>query len=81
MILINKRTEVQVMVFQTSLEDENDIRRAEFVLNNHHHIYRWTVDLEDWEKVLKVEADRNVSYQEIERKISLLGYQCKELDH
>lgn len=73
--------DVRTLVFRTSLFDEIDLWRAEIVLNNHALVQRWTVDLEDWEKVLKVEAFAGCTYEDISRKIRGLGYECEELDH
>jgi hypothetical protein len=73
--------DTQIMVFKTNIQDENDIRRAEFILNNHYSILRWTVDLQDWERVLRIEAAANFRHDEVERLLSSLGYKCSELMH
>ena len=79
--LIDNPSDVRILIFRTSILDEIDVRRAEYVLNNHHAIAKWSVDLDDWEHVLKVEASMDCTYEEISKKINLLGYECAEMDH
>ena len=54
---------------------------VESVLTSHYKILRWTVDMHDWERVLKVEAAPDLSPLEVEQILGQFGYQCSELDH
>lgn len=72
---------VQVLVFETNIHNQSDVEKAGFILNNYHAIQRWTVDLHDWERVLRIEASTHCSTHEVEKLISNLGYRCYELTH
>lgn len=50
------RDEEQCLVFSTSLQTEEDVNRISDTLNRLPGILEWSVDLEDWEKVLRVEV-------------------------
>jgi hypothetical protein len=47
-------TAVKCLVFSTSLQNKNDVKKVAGSLDNTDHIIEWSVDLDDWEKVLRV---------------------------
>lgn len=51
-----KNKEIECLVFSTSIRSEKDRVLAASVLNNLPGILEWSLDLEDWEKVLRVEV-------------------------
>ncbi len=48
--------EAECLVFRTSLQTRNDVEKISAVLDNLPGITDWHVDLEDWEKVLRIEC-------------------------
>lgn len=50
-----KQATMEVLVFSTSLE-EKDISYVKNILDSISGITTWNVDLEDWEKVLRIET-------------------------
>jgi len=69
-----------ILIFKTNIKTNQDVKRVQKVLGHIPAIQRWTIDLDDWEKVMKVTSDR-LSYSDIESIIGSLGYTCCELDH
>ncbi len=49
-------TETQCLVFRTSLQEKTDVVQITDTMNSIPGILNWSVDLEDWEKVLRVEV-------------------------
>ena len=49
-------TEMEVLVFSTSIRNDRDVGIISEELNHLSGILDWSVDLEDWEKVLRVEG-------------------------
>ena len=46
-----------VMVFRTSVSSDAEIQKLKPLLDRFfHHGERWNFDLEDWEKILRVES-------------------------
>lgn len=80
-MITNTAIETNLMIFKTSIRNELDLKIASTFLNNTHYIKRWSVDLDDWEKVLKVETNRRIKLSEITDRINVLGFECRELDH
>ncbi len=46
-----------ILIFRTSLDKRRDVKRIAEILDNYPGIKCWNVDLEDWEKVLRIECD------------------------
>lgn len=71
----------QILVFRTNIDDERKAVLAGRALMKTEGIHRVNVDLEDWEKVLRVECDPEIQPLKIEERISRLGFECSELTH
>ena len=69
---------MQVLVFKTNLTNINRVNEIETYLDVHPHIYRWNVDLEDCDNILRIES-RGIAATEIESLILNAGYYCEEL--
>ncbi len=70
---------MEVLVFKTNLKDVNRIREVESSLDIHPHIYKWNVDLNDHDNILRV-VTKSVTPVEIEQLVWNAGYWCEELD-
>ena len=53
---MNSTTEQNCFVFSTSVQDEKDLESVASVFKRTSNITDWSVDLENWEKVLRVEG-------------------------
>ena len=67
-----------VMVFKTNLTDEKDVRQISILLNAINIIIKWTVDLSDIDRVLRIEASEIQPLKIIEL-VAAAGYGCEEL--
>lgn len=45
-----------ILIFRTSVTTEQDIDRIGVFFAQYPCIYKWNVDFEDWEKVLRIES-------------------------
>ncbi|MEI9933968.1 MAG: hypothetical protein WDM71_03785 [Ferruginibacter sp.] len=70
---------MEILVFKTNLADANRINDVESSLDIHPNIYKWNVDLNDCDNVLRIEAN-NLSPKEIESLLLNAGYYCEELE-
>jgi hypothetical protein len=79
---ITKCREAQsILIFKSNIKTQKDVEKVDRAFRKMKVIHRWTVDLDDWEKVLKVETNRKVKIDEIADLVMQLGYHCAELDH
>lgn len=69
---------MEVYVFRTGVEKEDDVKKVAPHLNSLKGVYKWTFDLEDSENILRVEA-AGISAAEIERTLALEDCFCEEL--
>ncbi|MDR2911883.1 MAG: hypothetical protein LBV38_01070 [Alistipes sp.] len=68
-----------ILVFRTSINGKMDVKRVASVLNCYPQITHWSVDLEDWEKVLRIECI-GISNDELSRVLQNIGIFVKELE-
>lgn len=45
-----------ILIFSTSISKRQDIKRMEILFAQYPQIHKWSIDFEDWEKVLRVES-------------------------
>ena len=70
---------MQVLVFKTNLTDGAHVEAIENSLNVHPDIYKWNVDLQDCDNILRVVAN-NIAGKEVEELLTNAGYFCEELE-
>ena len=75
------RSFMNILVFKTSLQNRKDIHQIAPALNNNPLIIRWSVDIEDWERILRIEAKDEACELEIAECIRALGYDCEDLGY
>ena len=68
-----------VEVFKTNVEEQEQAAKLVEVLIHHFPLSRINFDLDDCDRILRVEGD-TVSYKEIIELITVNGYQCKILE-
>jgi hypothetical protein len=69
---------IEVLVFKTNLSNANRIAEVESQLDIHPGIYKWNVDLNDCDFVLRI-VSRNIKALEVEDIILKSGYYCEEM--
>ena len=70
---------MELFIFKTNIQTNQQVYRLKPILESHSHISRWTVDMDDIDKVLKVEADTNCCQEELIKLIKSQGIYCEEL--
>lgn len=45
-----------ILIFRTSIEKRQEIKKIEKLFTQYPQIHVWNVDLEDWEKILRIEC-------------------------
>lgn len=67
-----------ILIFKTNIDNEHAQREVAAVLDAEASIVGWNVDLEDIDKVLRIESSSN-STSHIIHKVSQAGFFCEEL--
>jgi hypothetical protein len=69
---------MQILVFKTNLTSAEHVNHVQPHLNLHPAIHKWNVDLEDCDKILRIES-AFMNAAEVEQLIVKAGYYCEEL--
>ncbi len=67
-----------ISVYKTSISD-SDLIRIKPILDNLDKIHTWSIDLEDWENILRIESQYAIE-KEIISALDALSVICIELD-
>jgi len=73
------KVDSEVLVFATGLEDHSELPVVETILQQFSDIIAWSVDMDDWEKVLRVVC-RQTQPDEIIIALSNHGVFVREMD-
>lgn len=74
------KQDLNVHILKSNIRTKKDVEVVNQVFSKIHAIRRWTVDLDDWERILKVETFI-LSSTNIAVILERFGYQCTELNH
>ncbi len=67
-----------ILVFKTNIRFKKDIKSVEPLLDGHAAILKWNIDMQDSDRVLRLESQQNIA-GEIINSIRQAGYHCEEL--
>ena len=68
----------KILVFKSTIKTEQDKHKVALVLDSLPQINRWTVDCDDCDCVLRIEAD-GILEDQIIKIVQQLGFDCEEL--
>lgn len=69
---------MEILVFKTGIESDEQVKNIAPHLNSIKGIYKWSFDLDDHEKILRVEA-AGISPRSIEMTLLGMNFYCEEL--
>ncbi|MCK0192382.1 hypothetical protein [Arenibacter sp. F20364] len=70
---------MELLIFQTDIKSKNKVKSIGPLLNNHSNILKWTIDLEDIDNVLRIEANKNLLEEEVIELVKVQGFSIKAL--
>lgn len=68
-----------IFVFKTSVKTKKQIKALKPHINNILPKARWNFNLEDCDKILRIESEENVTH-EIQKLLNIHNFHCEELD-
>jgi hypothetical protein len=69
----------QILVLKTSLAAQSDVEKAGILLDSHPQIVEWNTDLEDCDRVLRVECI-GLTEADIVDMLQMLGYEAEKME-
>jgi len=70
---------MKLLIFKTNIGSQRKLNALKPVFNNHTTIKRWTVDMEDIDKVLRIEAVEPLDEHHVINLIHARGLHCEVL--
>lgn len=68
-----------VLVFRSNIDTDQNVALACRELLKLSGVHQATIDLDDWENVLRVVCDPVIHSDDIEKEVNNLGFECEEL--
>jgi hypothetical protein len=78
-LLIKPTVSISVFIFRTNIKSKKKAKALKPFLNGNSSITRWTVDYEDIDNVLRIEAKEYLDEDTIISQIKSYGYHCEIL--
>jgi tRNA G26 N,N-dimethylase Trm1 len=69
---------MEVLILKTNIRYKKQVKTVAPLLDGRDSISRWNIDLEDIDKVLRIESN-DIELTEIVQLIHNAGFQCEEL--
>ncbi|MDL5513226.1 hypothetical protein QSE00_15480 [Arenibacter sp. M-2] len=70
---------MELLIFQTDIKSKKKVKSLKPVLNHHSDIINWSIDLEDIDNVLRIEATSNLLEEEVIDLVKVKGFYIKAL--
>ncbi|WP_438425707.1 hypothetical protein [Aquimarina macrocephali] len=70
---------MELLIFRTDIKSKKKVKSLKPVLNNHSDIIKWSIDLEDIDNVLRIEATTNLSEVDVIDLVQVQGFFIKTL--
>lgn len=69
-----------IHVFKTNVNSDKDVNTISMSLSSNPKIRDWSIDLEDVDKVLRIDARKNLTEKEIVADLTIKGFDCEVLE-
>jgi len=70
---------MKLVILKTDIKTKKRVKVMKPVFNNHPIISKWSIDTEDIDNVLRIEAEDNLHEDEIKRLVNENGFYCESL--
>ncbi|MCD2260031.1 hypothetical protein [Psychroserpens luteolus] len=71
---------MNIYIFKTNIETKKEADNIKKMLSSALGIRQFSIDLEDIDKVLRIEAHKNLDESKIINKVISGGFSCEELE-
>ncbi|WP_406684073.1 hypothetical protein N1F78_15490 [Seonamhaeicola sp. MEBiC1930] len=76
----SRKKAARIHILKTNIKSKPAVNTLKLLFNAHPDIVRWSIDLEDIDKVLRVETNNNIEQEDIIEQVSSRGFYCEELE-
>jgi hypothetical protein len=70
---------MKLVILRTDIKTKKRVKIMKSVFNKHPIISKWSIDTEDIDNVLRIEAEDNLHEDEVKRLVNENGFYCEDL--
>ncbi|MGV3765731.1 MAG: hypothetical protein ACO1NW_06365 [Chitinophagaceae bacterium] len=70
---------MEILVFKTDIHNDTEVEAISPILETLPMVSRWNVDLQDVDKILRIESKETACARNIESVLQKAGFYCEEL--
>jgi hypothetical protein len=70
---------MKLLILKTDIKTNKKVKKMKSVFNNHPVISKWSIDTEDIDNVLRIEADDNLLEDDVKKLVIENGFYCEAL--
>ncbi len=70
---------MELLIFRTDIKSKKSVKSLKSIFNNHSDIIKWSIDLEDIDNVLRIEATKNLLEENVIDLVKVKGFYIKTL--
>ncbi len=70
---------MKVLIFRTNIKTKKKVKAIKPLFNNHSSIGNWSIDIEDIDNVLRIEAAENLNESDVISLTNTQGFHCEAL--
>ena len=70
---------MKLVILRTDITTKKKVKKIKPLLNSHPLILNWSIDIEDIDNVLRIEASNDLHQTEVQTLIQREGFSCGDL--
>lgn len=70
---------MQLLILRTNIKSKKKVRSVKLLFNGQPAISNWSIDTEDIDRVLRIEADDTINENDIIQLVTKGGFLCESL--
>lgn len=70
---------MEILIFRTNIKSKKRVKVIKSVLNDHADIHKWTIDLDDIDNVLRIEAKADLTEEKVMGLVKPKGFYIEPL--
>ena len=70
---------MKILIFRTDIKTKKKFKAVKPLFNTHPSISNWSIDIEDIDNVLRIEATENLNENDVIHLTKTEGFYCEEM--
>lgn len=70
---------MKLVILRTDIKTKKKVKIMKPIFNNHPVISKWSIDIEDIDNVLRIEAQDNLNEDDVKKLVVENGFLCEDL--